>query len=243
MRIQNGGWGTPTTQGVFNEVLPRGMYIEGCKTMRLVVQTAEGTRKYLLPEGGLVLTRERIPQNPEREKSYAINRRKNKEVMRQYSNFFAWAKGYLSLRDHVIPVKETDAVYASAYKDYEFVQSLCIHHIFRAEKKVAARAMLLNMIVNKEEENYEDYINAVALFARIWGCFTFNNGQGHRLTLDNLKKCIVKLHLPEVVKVTVLPAGQEAKRSPYAKWMNGWIKDVYTTNNTTTTALTAQTTA
>jgi len=37
--------------------------------------------------------------------------------------------------------------------------------------------------------------------------------------------------MPEVIEEVKLPVGKAAPRNSYAIWMNGWIKDVYSTDN------------
>ena len=56
----------------------------------------------------------------------------------------------------------------------------------------------------------------------------------YTLQLDAIKKLIFKLHMPEVIEEIKLPVGKAAPRNSYAAWMNGWIKDVYKTNETET---------
>lgn len=248
MKIQNGGWGTATTQGVFNEVLPYGLLMRGCKTMRLEIKagTMEINGEYLLPKEGLALAPDYLPLNPMNEKTYRVNRTKNKEVMRQYSDFMAWVKGYLSLRENTFDLDEVHDVLGITKGVRETQSDLWKNNMFNPRTwfgdvptKTAARQALLNMMVNNDnEDKYEKFIQATMVFSLMLGTTVWRTiGTNNRiLTLDNIKKGMIKLHAPEIIEEIAVPVGKAANRSPYATWMDGWIKDAYTTSNTTTTA-------
>jgi hypothetical protein len=74
--------------------------------MRLRISRNGHAGTYKIPADGLKLGDDWLPLNPEQEATYRINRKKNKEVMGQYEDFLAWAKGYLSLKDNVIGAEE-----------------------------------------------------------------------------------------------------------------------------------------
>lgn len=238
MKIQNGGWATHTTQGVFNEVLPYGLLMRGCKTMRLEIKVGGVDGLYLLPKEGLMLSANHIPQNSTQEKTYRVNRTKNKEVMRQYSDFMAWVKGYLSLRENTFSANEAQDVLknqSALWKNNMFNPNTWFGDV---PTKIAARQALLNMMVNNDnEDKYEKFIQATMVFSLMLGNPIWRSNINNRiLTLDNIKKGMIKLHAPEIIEEIALPVGKAANRSPYTTWMDGWIKDAYTTSNTTTTA-------
>ena len=91
-----------------------------------------------------------------------------------------------------------------------------------------------------DDNKYEKYIQAVNFCAKASGrsshYYTPSNltYPHYELRIDQVKKLIFKLHMPEVIEEVKLPVGKAAPRNSYAIWMNGWIKDVYKTNETET---------
>jgi hypothetical protein len=246
--LTQGNWSTNTTKGVLNEVLPRGLSITTPRNMRLQISRNGHAGTYKLPADGLKLDENWLPVNSEQEATYRINRKKNKEVMGQYTDFLAWAKGYLSLKDNVIGAKEHNEFIASVGGDqsYLIVGSVVLDNAWggydkdRHAKRLALRTHLLDLMRSTDDNKYERYIQAINFCVRTSGKNYFyytNSGltqQHYELHLDAVKKLIFKLHMPEVIEEVKLPAGKAVPRNPYAVWMNGWIKDAYKTNETET---------
>jgi hypothetical protein len=247
--LHNGGWATNTTQGVLNEVLPYGLSITTPRNMRLQISRNGHAGTYKLPSDGLKLDANWLPVNSEQEATYRINRKKNKEVMGQYADFLAWAKGYLSLKDNVIGAEEHNEFIASVGGDRSdlMVGSVILANSWtgydkeRHAKRLKLRTHLLDLMRSTDDDNkYERYIQAINFCARTSGknyfhytnsSLTHQHYEHYELHLDAVKKLIFKLHMPEVIEEIKLPAGKAAPRNSYATWMNGWIKDVYNTDN------------
>ena len=88
-----------------------------------------------------------------------------------------------------------------------------------------------------DDSKYEKYIQAINFCAETCGknyhYYTPSNlTYPHcELHLNEVKKLILKLHMPEIIEEIKLPAGKAAPRNSYAIWMSGWIKGVYNTDN------------
>ena len=243
--LHHGNWSTNTTQGVLNEVLPHGLSITTPRNMRLQISRNNHQGTYKPPAAGLKLDANWLPLNPKQEATYRINRKKNNEVMGQYADFLAWAKGYLSLKDNVIGAKEHNEFIASVGGDRSdlIVGSVILANSWtgydkdRHAKRLKLRTHLLDLMRSTDDNKYERYIQAINFCARVSGehsyppSITGQNQHIYELHFDAVKKLIFKLHMPEVIEEVKLPVGKAAPRNSYAIWMNGWIKDVYNTDN------------
>ena len=243
--LHHGSWPTGTTAGVLDEVLPYGLSITTPRNMRLQISRTNHQGTYKLPTDGLKLDANWLPLNPEQEATYRINRKKNNEVMGQYADFLAWAKGYLSLKDNVIGAEEHNEFIASLGGDRSdlIVGSVILANSWtgydkdRHAKRLKLRTHLLDLMRSTDDSKYEKYIQAINFCARVSGehsypqSITGQNQHIYELHLDAVKKLIFKLHMPEVIEEVKLPVGKAAPRNSYAIWMSGWIKGVYNTDN------------
>lgn len=251
MRISHGGWPSQTTAGFLYEVLPFGM------TPRLISRslylhiTTPGVTAghYLISSDGLLLDADRNPVNPVRENKYTSSRAKTNAVMSRFKDFLTWAKGYISLTEGVVEIKDVDPEQKLEAEHIERPFPLYRVNTTNFSANVNARAKLLALITNTDADSkYECYLYAIRVFAFSNGQMKYSSMTGLtptyalKISLDAIKKKLMQLHAPEVLVETLAEANEVVKRHPLQSWAQGWVSEAYKTDNKEANTQTTRTT-
>jgi len=230
IKINSGGWATYTTRDFIACVLPASFRVE-------LLRSEIRIHGYRVPkEQGLLLKPDAANEmgykvsSPHQEYTYTINRSKKKEVFNRFKDFRDWLKGYLSLREGFM--RHSELMSSEQLKVRPF-QHMMYRYPWSPELVKDVKQCRLDLIESMTapdtEEKYATYVKAASAIVAAIGKWHIN---GRSISMEAFDKMLFKLHAPEILDVKPVPLGTTPARNAYTVWVNGWIKEVYETNNT-----------